>query len=110
MFAHVVDFYLVDVSFDLDCGNPQPANGTVNGSEYTFGKAVEVACDTGYELSGSAVITCQSSGIWSDSPTCNAKGNINDVKDKFSSTSCTYENMINYGMYRLGRCCFCCCC
>ena len=76
MFAHVVDFYLVDVSFDLDCGNPQPANGTVNGSEYTFGKAVEVACDTGYELSGSAVITCQSSGIWSDSPTCNAKGNI----------------------------------
>ncbi|XP_053398440.1 sushi, von Willebrand factor type A, EGF and pentraxin domain-containing protein 1-like [Mercenaria mercenaria] len=53
-----------------DCADPTPNNGKTNRPfGTTFGETVTVLCITGYNLNGSAAITCQHTG-WSDTPTC----------------------------------------
>ena len=56
----------------VDCGNlTDPANGTVNDTDRTFGQTATYSCDTGYSLVGDRTRTCQASGSWSGSaPTC----------------------------------------
>ena len=59
----------------IDCGNPPtPANGTItltNTSVTTPGATATQTCNTGYNLSGTADISCGTDGSWSDPPaTC----------------------------------------
>ena len=58
---------------DVDCGNlNDPANGSVNHtSGTTFGQTATYSCNTGYNLVGDSIRTCQATGVWSGSaPTC----------------------------------------
>eukprot|EP00058_Branchiostoma_floridae_P008085 XP_002593573.1 hypothetical protein BRAFLDRAFT_125152 [Branchiostoma floridae] len=57
------------------CRDPGvPDNGNRdNDSNFAVGQTVTYSCMTGYQLQGTATITCQSDGSWSDStPTCEA--------------------------------------
>ncbi|XP_052236237.1 uncharacterized protein LOC127848005 isoform X4 [Dreissena polymorpha] len=54
----------------IDCGDPTPDNGEIKGTSYYLDDVVSVSCDTGYILSGDAVITCQNNSYWTDDPTC----------------------------------------
>ncbi|XP_019647923.1 PREDICTED: LOW QUALITY PROTEIN: sushi, von Willebrand factor type A, EGF and pentraxin domain-containing protein 1-like [Branchiostoma belcheri] len=53
------------------CGQPQaPSNGAVSGGTF-YGNHMTFTCDPGYEIFGSAVLTCQGNQQWSASPpTC----------------------------------------
>ncbi|XP_032826473.2 sushi, von Willebrand factor type A, EGF and pentraxin domain-containing protein 1-like [Petromyzon marinus] len=56
----------------VSCEAPRPiANGRIEGSEYTFGKAVHYRCLDGFSLRGVSSRLCESSGSWSNSsPSC----------------------------------------
>ena len=49
-----------------------PANGQVNHNDgTTFGHTATYSCNTGYNLVGDSIRTCQATGNWSGSaPTC----------------------------------------
>ena len=58
-----------------DCGMADNigsfSNGNYDGVPTTAGVTWTFTCDTGYSLSGSASITCESGGLWSGSvPEC----------------------------------------
>ena len=58
---------------DVDCGNlTDPANGSVTRtSGTTFGQTATYSCNTGYNLVGNSIRTCQATGNWSGgAPTC----------------------------------------
>ena len=59
----------------VDCGDPGNVNhATKRGSIYLYNNNVTYTCNTGYEMLGSANITCQASGFWSDNkPICTSK-------------------------------------
>ncbi|XP_064386406.1 uncharacterized protein LOC135334956 isoform X2 [Halichondria panicea] len=56
------------------CGSPPTVpNGVMTSSTgTTFGAIATYSCNTGYQRSGSATITCQTSGSWSAAPVCRA--------------------------------------
>ncbi|KAI8484582.1 CUB and sushi domain-containing protein 3, partial [Branchiostoma belcheri] len=59
------------------CWDPGvPTNGKRdNNSNFTLGQTVRYTCMAGYYLNGTADITCQSNGTWSDAtPTCEVTG------------------------------------
>ena len=61
-----------------DCvARPDPANGHINlldGDGVAEGSVIQFECDTGYTVSGTAIINC-AGGVWSDSdPTCPIDG------------------------------------
>lgn len=59
-----------------DCGKLSPTGGTASTPKgTTYGEVAIVSCEAGYTLNGTAFITCQSNGTWSDMPTCDIKGN-----------------------------------
>ena len=63
----------------VDCGDPVvPNHGTVtltNGLT-TVGATAHQACNTGYDISGIADISCGASGSWNAAPvTCSLKSN-----------------------------------
>ena len=45
-----------------------PEFGSVSIHETMIGSTADYSCEIGYELIGSATVTCQSDGTWSDSP------------------------------------------
>lgn len=50
----------------ISCGLPTvPANGAIFGDSYLFGDQINVTCNIGYRLLGSADRVCQASGVWS---------------------------------------------
>lgn len=53
----------------------RPYSGTYNcsGSDFVFGTTCHFGCETGYELSGSAIRTCLPNGTWTGTQT-NCKG------------------------------------
>ena len=62
---------------ETDCGDPAPDNGSSNTPKgTTYGETAIISCDEGYVLSGSAFITCEESGNWSDVATCQIKGDF----------------------------------
>ncbi|KAK2150293.1 hypothetical protein LSH36_413g01017 [Paralvinella palmiformis] len=68
---------------------PDPAkidNGTVRGEAYLFGDVVVYSCDEGFELHGSAEVTCLADGTWSVLPSC-------------SVILCQLPVTIEHGMY-----------
>ncbi|XP_066267607.1 uncharacterized protein [Branchiostoma lanceolatum] len=59
------------------CWDPgMPSNGTRdNNDNFASGQTVSYTCVDGYQLLGTANITCQSNGTWSDAtPTCKHRG------------------------------------
>ncbi|XP_071964677.1 CUB and sushi domain-containing protein 3-like isoform X2 [Antedon mediterranea] len=56
----------------VDCGDPGlPANGFRSGLTTTYNSVVSYICNTGYDIIGEQIITCQSDGTWTDNvPTC----------------------------------------
>ena len=57
----------------VHCGNlTDPSNGSVNHTTgTTIGENATYSCDTGYNLVGDSIRTCQATGNWSGSaPTC----------------------------------------
>ncbi|XP_064386156.1 uncharacterized protein LOC135334774 isoform X2 [Halichondria panicea] len=58
----------------VSCGNPPIIiSGMMTSSTgTTFGAMATYTCNTGYQRSGSATITCQASGSWSTAPVCTA--------------------------------------
>ncbi|WAR21595.1 FBN2-like protein, partial [Mya arenaria] len=54
----------------IDCGDPLPADGYINGTDFTLGTNIEVICDEGYNISGDSIISCQENRSWSDNTTC----------------------------------------
>ena len=66
----------------VDCGNlTDPVNGSVNHtSGTTFGQTATYSCNTGYNLVGDSIRTCQATGEWSGSaPTCKGMSLIGDI-------------------------------
>ena len=61
------------ISAVVDCGSlTDPANGSVNHTAgTTFGQTATYSCNTGYNLVGDSIRTCQATGNWSGTaPTC----------------------------------------
>ena len=56
----------------VDCGQlPDPTNGLVTLTGAVLGSTATYSCDTGFNLVGSTLRTCQANGLWSGSaPTC----------------------------------------
>ena len=57
----------------VECNQPTITNGSVapaNESTVEQGQTYEVSCDSGFTLSGSPDMTCQSSGTFDQTPTC----------------------------------------
>ncbi|XP_053387247.1 uncharacterized protein LOC123541978 [Mercenaria mercenaria] len=56
------------------CSDPTPSNGRTIESDgtksYVFGNTAKIECNTGYELKGDNLITCNNGGLWSGEPTC----------------------------------------
>ncbi len=59
----------------VSCGFPPPVPSGIMTSSTgtTFGRMTAYSCNTGYQRSGSATITCQASGSWSTAPVCTGK-------------------------------------
>ncbi|XP_064388227.1 sushi, von Willebrand factor type A, EGF and pentraxin domain-containing protein 1-like [Halichondria panicea] len=57
----------------VSCGNPPTIPNGIRTAftGATFRGTATYACNTGYQRSGSAIVTCQASGSWSTRPTCN---------------------------------------
>ena len=55
----------------VQCDNVSVVNGIKFGDNHTYGSVLNFSCTEGYNLNGTATITCQSNGEWSSSiPTC----------------------------------------
>ena len=56
----------------IKCEDPgSPENGHAFGNVYTYNSEVTFNCNAGYELEGSATISCQANGFWNDAiPQC----------------------------------------
>ena len=56
-----------------DCTDPGiPANGVRIGNDFSYNSSVSFSCYSGYQLSGSGVITCDTEGNWNSTnlPSC----------------------------------------
>ncbi|XP_019851357.1 PREDICTED: uncharacterized protein LOC100634273, partial [Amphimedon queenslandica] len=50
----------------VNCTDPgTPTNGTRNGMDFFYNSTVSYSCNTGYNLTGAASITCNATGLWS---------------------------------------------
>ena len=61
----------------VTCTNPGSIkNGNQDGnSNYSFGSTVRFSCNQGFQLNGSGLLLCSSSGVWNSSnPQCLGKG------------------------------------
>ncbi|XP_053398307.1 CUB and sushi domain-containing protein 1-like [Mercenaria mercenaria] len=74
-----------------NCGDPTPSAGTSNDTNYEYGTAIQVSCNSGYTIQGSSSIICQADGTWSDSPTCDPEdcGTLTVVNGQFTAASGT---------------------
>ena len=76
LLSHVI---VLLYSTAIDCGT---LNDTTNGqvshtAGTTFGQTATYSCDTGYDLVGNSIRTCQADGMWSgNEPTCISKSNL----------------------------------
>ena len=65
--------FLLPLFIAVNCSTlNNPANGQVSHTAgTTFGQTATYSCDTGYNLVGDSIRTCQATGVWSESePTC----------------------------------------
>lgn len=65
----------------ITCGPPPPVlYGKVEGSDYRWGASVSYSCAEGYQLSNTAILSCEGRGVW--------RGDIPQCLRKFSGYSC----------------------
>ena len=59
----------------ISCGPPPMISNGSSGTPTSmmFEGSVTYSCENGYELSGSAMVTCEASGNWSTLPSCRGK-------------------------------------
>ena len=72
-FTTILCANLLSSSETVECDQPTITNGSVapaNESTVEEGESYEVSCDSGFTLSGSPDMTCQSSGTFDQTPTC----------------------------------------
>ena len=56
---------------DVTCGSPPSiGNGFSSSTGTIFTDTTTFSCDSGYTLSGLAIITCQTNGTWETPPVC----------------------------------------
>ena len=69
----------------VDCNAlSDPANGQVSTTGTTFGQTATYSCDTGYNLVGDGIRTCQATGEWSGSaPTCQCMLLLSNITIKY---------------------------
>ena len=84
----------------VTCTVPQIDYGNITGTN-TYNSTIEISCDTGYEVYGSSILTCQANGTWSDSiPTCNIKSCSDPgpapINGGMNGTMYTYNSIIRY--------------
>ena len=93
---HVIKcFTMTDTSLlshsAVSCGNPPTVtNSGRTSTGTTFGETTAYTCNTGYQRSGSATISCLASGSWSTAPVCRGKTQHNTediVSDYFPQLS-----------------------
>ena len=67
-----------------DCGAlTVPSNGQVTSGATTFSSSRNFTCDSGYDLTGDATVTCTDTGSWDFmEPTCVIKGECNQALEK----------------------------
>ncbi|XP_019624285.1 PREDICTED: CUB and sushi domain-containing protein 1-like [Branchiostoma belcheri] len=85
------------------CWDPDvPANGNRdNNSNFTSGQTVRYTCMAGYHLWGTANITCQSNGTWSDAtPTCEVESIMTGSSGGPVTSRDYYSNYGNNGNAR----------
>lgn len=56
----------------VTCGSPpQVLHGKVEGSDYRWGASISYSCAEGYQLSNTAILSCEGRGVWrGDVPQC----------------------------------------
>ncbi len=66
-------YKLYFVIIAVSCGSPPSISNGSPGTptRTTFGGTVTYTCNTVYQRSGSAAVTCEASGSWSTRPSCN---------------------------------------
>ena len=86
----------------VDCGDPGTVDhATKAGSIYIYNNVVTYTCNTGYEMSGSASITCQASGFWSDNqPICTSKMLQEFYLHNFATIVCNNDFAIIVSQHR----------
>uniref|UniRef100_A0A8B7TPY5 CUB and sushi domain-containing protein 1-like n=1 Tax=Castor canadensis TaxID=51338 RepID=A0A8B7TPY5_CASCN len=54
------------------CSQPPPvSNGKVEGTDFHWGSSISYSCVDGYQLSHSAILSCEGQGVWKgDAPQC----------------------------------------
>ncbi len=87
----------------VDCGAlSAPANGSVTTPTTTYTSVATYACHSGYNLTGTSLRACQSTGLWSDAaPTCTPVdcGSVGLVAPRHGSvsfTTTTYGSSVTY--------------
>ena len=71
-FMHQYSSYFLIFISAVSCGTPHGIGNGYHGtpSKTTQGGTVRYYCNSGFFLSGSATVTCLSTGSWSTRPTC----------------------------------------
>ena len=72
---------------EVKCSKPTITNGTVAPDVATIeqGAAYTVACDEGYTIAGGATLTCQDTGDFDQTPTCEGSSVKKALFQPFSS-------------------------
>uniref|UniRef100_A0A8C9FR02 Sushi domain-containing protein n=1 Tax=Pavo cristatus TaxID=9049 RepID=A0A8C9FR02_PAVCR len=80
----------------ITCGPPPPVlYGKVEGSDYRWGASVSYSCAEGYQLSNTAILSCEGRGIWrGDIPQCLRKFSGSIVLG-FTKLSQTYSQFFS---------------
>ncbi|KAM9329386.1 sushi, von Willebrand factor type A, EGF and pentraxin domain-containing protein 1 [Gastrophryne carolinensis] len=89
---------------EITCDKPHAiANGEIVGNEYGVGKKIVFKCNQGYELKGSAMITCAKDGTWDTSgPICEPVdcGPPEDISHGFlNSSGFSYNEHVQYACF-----------
>ena len=84
----------------VTCTVSQIDYGNITGTN-TYNSTIEISCDTGYEVYGSSILTCQANGTWSDSiPTCSIKScsdpGPTPINGGMNGTMYTYNSIVRY--------------
>ena len=68
-----VFFSVICLCTAVNCKIPAVKNGRVIANETAYLSSARVTCNRGYELFGSATITCEANNRWTSQGTCNGK-------------------------------------
>lgn len=81
-------------------GAAAPTNGTVSATTATYNQVITYACNSGYDLVGTATRTCQADGTFGGTaPTCapvTCSGLVAPTNGSVSATSTTFGNSVSY--------------